>query len=348
LSFESLYEAVKHHELTLVDGGMCHWHLRHDGQLTIREIISTKSGAGLQMLNRLKSVPGATSIFAKCPSDLDSNEWYSRRGFILERIENGKKRPLHHWRLPIVRHWSPNAGKREIIFCAGGTKRYAEIALDTGFLYGARLPGFVYYRPYFVDQDYRNPDRSSYMKAVKEYRPFMATVMDLERDEQLPEVLDWAHEIAEFVQVIVIIPKVVGIIKKLPRNIKGKLIRLGYSVDTTYGKTTVPTEEFRGWQVHLLGGDPTDQLSLTLVMNVWSVDTNYHLKQANGVRHWQPISNSVVRSKNRHWPTLDESGGFIHQNATYEAFRRSSHAIMNQWLKLTARESNPQLMLPFA
>lgn len=37
--FETLCESAKRDELILVDGGFCHWHLRRDGQLTIREII---------------------------------------------------------------------------------------------------------------------------------------------------------------------------------------------------------------------------------------------------------------------------------------------------------------------
>jgi hypothetical protein len=67
--FETLHESAQRGELLSVDGGMCHWHLRRDGQLTIREIISTKPGAGQAMLAELMSKP-AQSIFAKCPADL--------------------------------------------------------------------------------------------------------------------------------------------------------------------------------------------------------------------------------------------------------------------------------------
>lgn len=98
--FETLYESSKRGELILVDGGMCHWHLRRDGQLTIREIISTRPGAGSEMLETLKSVDGATSLLAKCPVDLKANGWYRRREFILERQEVTKtKRVLNVWRL---------------------------------------------------------------------------------------------------------------------------------------------------------------------------------------------------------------------------------------------------------
>ena len=98
--FETLYESSQRGELLLVNGGLCHWHLRRDGQLTIREIISTKPGAGSQMLSCLKSTAGALSLFAKCPVDLESNAWYAKRGFVLEGVQTTKSgRELNCWRL---------------------------------------------------------------------------------------------------------------------------------------------------------------------------------------------------------------------------------------------------------
>lgn len=98
--FETLYESARRGELLLIDGGMCHWHLRRDGQLTIREIISTKPGAGSAMLDILKTTPGALSLFAKCPADLVANDWYQRRGFADESTETTPSgRVLRLWRL---------------------------------------------------------------------------------------------------------------------------------------------------------------------------------------------------------------------------------------------------------
>lgn len=79
--FDALYESAQRGELLLVEGGFCHWHLRRDGQLTIREIISTRRGAGSRMLDILKRTPGAIAIVAKCPARLESKSWYAKRGF---------------------------------------------------------------------------------------------------------------------------------------------------------------------------------------------------------------------------------------------------------------------------
>ena len=98
--FEVLYESARRGELLLIEGGYCRWHLRRDGQLTILEIISTRRGAGLEMLATLRKVPGARSIFARCPADLAANVWYERRGFVREGCEaSASGREIVRWRL---------------------------------------------------------------------------------------------------------------------------------------------------------------------------------------------------------------------------------------------------------
>lgn len=100
--FDALYESSQRGELMLIDGGFCHWHLRRDGQLTIREIISTRAGAGSEMLARLMTVPGAMCIVAKCPATLAANEWYARRGFHCIRGETTKSGKLINvWQLKL-------------------------------------------------------------------------------------------------------------------------------------------------------------------------------------------------------------------------------------------------------
>lgn len=101
--FDALYESSKRGELLLIENGFCHWHLRRDGQLTIREIISTKAGAGGRMLEILIDTPHATCIVAKCPCHLPSNEWYKRRGFkfIGQQPTRNAKHAVNIWRLEL-------------------------------------------------------------------------------------------------------------------------------------------------------------------------------------------------------------------------------------------------------
>lgn len=104
--FQSLMLAADKGELILVEGGICHWHLRRDKQITIREIIvlpgNRRQGIGTKMLNELKRVDSAESIFAKCPANLSANEWYKYHGFDCEGTETTRTgRELILWRLQL-------------------------------------------------------------------------------------------------------------------------------------------------------------------------------------------------------------------------------------------------------
>jgi ribosomal protein S18 acetylase RimI-like enzyme len=101
--FEPLNDSNKKGEFY---GAMCHWHLRKDGQITIREIIVEQGcqghGQGRAMIERLRIVPGATSLYANCPADLPANGFYERLGFELEsQIPTRKGRPMNQWRLKL-------------------------------------------------------------------------------------------------------------------------------------------------------------------------------------------------------------------------------------------------------
>ena len=54
----------------------------------------------------------------------------------------------------------------DLVYCAGGNARFAQIAIDAGYKYGARLPATVYHPVYFADQDWHAPDRARYMAAL--------------------------------------------------------------------------------------------------------------------------------------------------------------------------------------
>jgi len=168
----------------------------------------------------------------------------------------------------------------------------------------------------------------------------MATVLDLERHDQLDEVLSWATEAAQHVQTVIIIPKAHGVIAELPRTIGGATVRLGYSVPTRYGGTTVPLHEFEGWPVHLLGGSPEKQMKLWRKLDVWSADTNYTKRMAQSGYFWS----DVRWSKIRYWPQLSESGDTATvTDVPYEAFRRSCINIMAAWREVVQQ---PHVGLP--
>lgn len=233
-------------------------------------------------------------------------------------------------------HDKSMATNLELIYCGGGNRRFFEIATKTGFLYGSQLPETVYGPLHFADQDWKKPNLQKYLTELNKHRPFMASVLDLEKPEQLTEVLNWSEDVAPFVEEIMIIPKCFGVIAHLPRRIGGKNVRLGYSVPTKFGGTPVPVWEFCNWPVHLLGGSPQSQMKLFHYFHVVSVDGN--MAQLMATRHCAFWVKNSKRYKSGHWPTLKMADGEKMSNdAPYEAFRRSCENIMQAWSSVTNR-----------
>lgn len=218
-----------------------------------------------------------------------------------------------------------------MIYCADGNRRFADIAIAAGFEYGARLPAKGLYFPIsFADQDWKHPDRERYISELARLRPRMASVMDWERDEQLQEVLSWAEDAAQYVDVVVIIPKVHSGVCRLPQSIGGKEVRLGYSVPTSYGGTDLFLSEFIGWPIHLLGGSPKKQMELSRYLDVRSADGNMHHLMAT--KYGAFFTHRRLACRNYPWPTLKEVDGKEWGNdVPYEAFRRSCVNIWAAW-----------------
>ncbi|MDE2102923.1 MAG: hypothetical protein KGL39_37110 [Patescibacteria group bacterium] len=220
-------------------------------------------------------------------------------------------------------------GIPKLIYCMGGNPEFRQIAEECGWLNGARLPDTVYGGPlYFADQNYHNPDRGSYMKALSVHRPEMATVLDWQDLEDWKEVYDWAEEASQFVKTIVIIPKVSGVLGQIPRKINDADVVLGYSVPTSYGASPIPLWEFREWPVHLLGGSPQKQLDIANYLNVVSADGSMAQQQAFRCRFWSKKS-----GPKGHWVQLSESGDKRISGAHAEAFRKSLMEIKKAWLE---------------
>jgi len=234
-----------------------------------------------------------------------------------------------------------------LIYCAKKNK-FAPIALEYGFEYGAQLPNSVYERPYFADQKFKKPNRGRYLAALEKYRPRLATVLDIDRIEQVEDVLSWASDASKLVSdAIILIPKALGVIDCLPREINGLEVRLGYSVETTHGKTDVDVHDFMGWPIHLLGGNPNEQLRLAhpffddrgryVQLAVKSVDCNYHQKSA--VKWCQFLDMATTDKQSSlfgykaptKWVQLKEIGLGDIPDAPYEAFRRSCATLAKLW-----------------
>lgn len=218
----------------------------------------------------------------------------------------------------------------DLIFSSAGNERLTGIALAHGWRAGAQLPNTVKHAPYFADQNWKNPVKDVYMARLAQYRPTLCTVLDWERYDQLEEVFEWAEEAAAFVETVIIIPKVFHTVPMIPTHIGGKPVRLGYSVPTEHGGTPLPVWDFRGRDVHLLGGSPHEQLRLSRHLQVVSADTNYHQKMAvSFAAFW--VNGTARGTKNRYFPSLSTLGNHTRDDAPYIAFEMSSKNIIDAW-----------------
>lgn len=97
--FVALSEAADKGELLLCDGGMCRFHRRRDGVVTIRELLvlpaSRGSGLGRLLVGRVRSANPESPLLARCPVKLASNGFWERLGFCLVSTERG----INLWRI---------------------------------------------------------------------------------------------------------------------------------------------------------------------------------------------------------------------------------------------------------
>ena len=106
----------------------------------------------------------------------------------------------------------------------------------------------------------------------------------------LEKILDWAEEVGEYAENVILIPKY-DCIDQIPEK-----FMLGYSIPTSHGRTPLPVEAFYGRRVHLLGGSPDAQIQYwsQLRDEVVSLDNNYILKMAVFGQAWTPQGRTGV------------------------------------------------------
>lgn len=133
-----------------------------------------------------------------------------------------------------------------------------------------------------VDNEWKHYDHEKHLAAVKQNKPIIATARDIERPDQLTEILAQARELALYCGRVLLIPKCKVL---LPMDLPHWL---AFSVPTQYGGTTIECDWFGDRPVHLLGGSPDAQAMYAKHMNVISLDANYAMNVARyGKSCWQ-------------------------------------------------------------
>ena len=100
----------------------------------------------------------------------------------------------------------------------------------------------------------------------------MTVARDVTDASLLDDVLHEASVLNQFARRVIVVPKDPTLVSRKRLGVPD-LFRLGYSVPTRYGGTTISPEHFTG-DVHLLGGRPDVQRQLARRMKVRSLDGN--------------------------------------------------------------------------
>lgn len=175
----------------------------------------------------------------------------------------------------------------DIIYCAGGNKRLAEIAIDSGYMYGARSDDIRDLRcDGLIDINWKSYNWNNHILAIKKHNPKYAVVPDVESNDLIKERVEMGLEIESLGSIPIIVPKIHGIISSIPSN-----YLIGISVPSSYAGFLPPLWDLHGKNVHLLGGSPKKQRNLwreysSNNINVVSVDINCHSKASDFGSYW--------------------------------------------------------------
>ena len=295
----ALRKSAKQKELEVIPNiGFAHFHHRRDEQTTIYEIAvypeKQRLGWGRLLFYRVLASAieaGQSNLFLKCPTESISNGFYQKLGFMCDRVDPGKKRPLNCWRYKIE--------VPLLFYCGGGgSSPYDVIAHEEGWRLGMRSGSGCNPRGHLemVDNLFTKYTHHQHLELVKDTRPFIATALDVMTETQcrnngqtyhpLEDILGWAREISQYCGRVILIPKYEF---EIPNDLR---CWLGYSIPTSHGGTPVSPEWFASQDlpVHLLGGSPDKQRRFSQTkMNVVSLDGNYAmlLAQRFGKSCWQ-------------------------------------------------------------
>jgi len=211
----------------------------------------------------------------------------------------------------------------DLIYCAGGGRILAEIAIREGFLYGSRSDD-VRETPRcsgLIDINWKNYDWEKHLAAVQKHKPKYAVAPDIEAYGRVKATLELAKRLEDVCGRVIVVPKRKNIIKHIPLR-----YIIGISVPTSYSGYMPDSSELIGRELHLLGGSPRQQKILwqnfnSLSIPVKSIDINCHNK----------VSSFGKYRDGEKWAFEGK-----HQIDKYEAFRRSCKGIITMWKAMGA------------
>ena len=249
-----------------------------------------REGIATELVDRMMRDSPHNKLVAKCPVDLPSNEFYNSNGWEKTDTESGKNRALNVW----------EKNHEPIDIITTGRPDLTEFAHKYGWLSGCRLDALSRYEragisPSFIDVHWEDPDRDRLLVKCMQHRPKYVVAGDYDGDNY-SEINDFAKQLRQFVENVIIVPHEPGEVEKVP-----EWAVVGYSTPTSYAGTDAPVWEYYGRDVHILGGRMA-QIKVVvdaLRNDIISLDTNSMHKEAVEYGKWlgksKPKQNKVSK-----------------------------------------------------
>lgn len=218
---------------------------------------------------------------------------------------------LKQYAQPTSGNYSDNV---DVIITANGSTDLSRAAFRGGALVGyesgnTRPPEEIPVE--FVDWPFTKDDVSfeEHLEVVKRERPRYAVAPDIEDSDNLDEILAQADALAEYAQIVIVVPKDVK-----PDMVPSRF-RVGIPAQERFGDVPWPMWEYRGCgDVHILGGSPKRQKELAgYLESVDSVDSTSPQKGAKFGDVW----------KGDHWEELDTN--------YYDRIEQSMNNCLRMW-----------------
>jgi GNAT superfamily N-acetyltransferase len=253
-----------------------------------------REGFARELVERFANESPHEKLIAKCPVPLSANDFYASTGWEHVGRETGKNRDLNIWEYPITE--SPDR-------ITTGRPDLTEIATKYGWLQGSRVDYVDRYetrgyRVDFVDPGPENCDPDDLVGATRRHNPRYVIAGDYDGDNY-SEINELAERLRPHAHRVIVVPHKPGEIEHVP----GWCV-VGYSTPSEYAGTTAPIWEYRGRDVHVLGGTIEQSIEIQgyLGDDVVSFDCNSFHRSATQFAKWWGGSSP-------HWNKLADTSG---------------------------------------
>lgn len=259
-------------------------HCTRKPQTTLYEIAVLpeyrREGIGRTLITRVVRDSPHRKIVAKCPKPLPANEFYAKTGWEKADQETGKHRPLNVW----VKHTD------SVDIITTGRPDLTAYAEAHGWLRGCRLDAIAECEragvsPDFIDIHWDEPDRDTLLAKTIQHEPAYVVAGDYD-GQNYETINEFAGQLRPFAGNVIIVPHEPGEVDRVP-----EWAIVGYSTPTEYAGTDAPVWEYRGRDIHILGGTVPQIKTVIdhLGADIVSLDTNTHHRDATRFgEYWTP------------------------------------------------------------